>query len=174
VVSGSPGSRTLGMSDLRYGTPLLFLENDIRHFCWNWSIASFSCNCCSVDNSYKVTSMILEYQTSWSTRMLHQACQKVCWRKISTSCQAHNKPNKAGLTHVAESEACQSIFLKLTKDEKQSDKNLELAGWYQKVLYLRLQSQSKRYIAIKSYLSANWASFGNFKTCKQDIAECMK
>jgi hypothetical protein len=32
VVSGSPGSRTLGMSDLRYGTPLLFLENDIKHF----------------------------------------------------------------------------------------------------------------------------------------------
>jgi hypothetical protein len=41
-----------------------------------------------------------------------------CWRKISTSRQAHNKPNKASLTHVAESEACQSIFLKLTKDEK--------------------------------------------------------
>jgi hypothetical protein len=28
VVSGSPGSRTLGMLDLRYGTPLLFLEID--------------------------------------------------------------------------------------------------------------------------------------------------
>jgi hypothetical protein len=41
-----------------------------------------------------------------------------CWRKISTSRQAHSKPNKAGLTHVAESEACQSIFLKLTNDEK--------------------------------------------------------
>jgi hypothetical protein len=45
--------------------------------------------------------------------MSHWACQKVCWRKISTSRQAHNKPKKAGLTHVAESEACQlevSIF----------------------------------------------------------------
>jgi hypothetical protein len=30
VVLGSPGNKTLGMSDLRYGTPLLFLENDIN------------------------------------------------------------------------------------------------------------------------------------------------
>jgi hypothetical protein len=29
----------------------------------------------------------------------------------------------------ADSKACQSIFLKLTKDEKQLDTNLELAGW---------------------------------------------
>jgi hypothetical protein len=33
VVSDSPGIRTLGISVLRNGTPLLFLENDIRHFC---------------------------------------------------------------------------------------------------------------------------------------------
>jgi hypothetical protein len=54
----------------------------------------------------------------------------------------------------AESEACQSIFLKLTKDEKQSDKNLELAGWYQTVPHLRLESQVKRHIATTSYLLA--------------------
>jgi hypothetical protein len=41
----------------------------------------------------------------------------------------------------AESEACLSIFLKLTKDEKQLDKNLELAEWYQTVPYLWLESQ---------------------------------
>jgi hypothetical protein len=58
VASVSPGIRTLGISDLRNDTPLLFLEKDIRHFCWNWSIASFSCNCCYVDSSLKVTSMI--------------------------------------------------------------------------------------------------------------------
>jgi hypothetical protein len=52
----------------------------------------------------------------------------ICWRKISTSHQAHNKPNKAGLTHVPESEVFQSIFLKLTKDEKQLDKTWNLPG----------------------------------------------
>jgi hypothetical protein len=46
----------------------------------------------------------------------------------------------------AESEACQSIFLKLTKDEKELDKNLELAGWYQAVPYLRPESQVERHI----------------------------
>jgi cell division FtsZ-interacting protein ZapD len=55
----------------------------------------------------------------------------------------------------AESKACQSIFLKLTKDDKQLDKNLELAGWYQTVPYLRLESHVKRHIATKSYLSAD-------------------
>jgi hypothetical protein len=49
----------------------------------------------------------------------------------------------------AESKACQSIFLKLTKDDKQLDKNLELAGWYQTVPYLRLESHVKRHIATK-------------------------
>jgi hypothetical protein len=53
----------------------------------------------------------------------------------------------------AGSEACQSIFLKLTKDEKQLDKNLELVGWYHTVPYLRLESQVKRHIATTSYLS---------------------
>jgi hypothetical protein len=43
----------------------------------------------------------------------------------------------------------------LTKDEKQLDKNLELAGWYQTVPYLRLQSQSKQNIATTRYLPAN-------------------
>jgi hypothetical protein len=40
-----------------------------------------------------------------------------CWRKISTSCQAHSKPKEASLTHVMDPEVCQSIFLKLTKNE---------------------------------------------------------
>jgi hypothetical protein len=50
----------------------------------------------------------------------------------------------------AESEVCQSIFLKLTKDEKQLDKNMELAGWYQTVPHLRPESQVKRHIATKA------------------------
>jgi hypothetical protein len=53
-----------------------------------------------------------------------------------------------------ESEACQSILLKLTKDEKQLDKNLELVGWYQTVPYLRPKSQIERHIAMRK-LSVN-------------------
>jgi hypothetical protein len=50
---------------------------------------------------------------------------------------------RSWLNARAESEACRSIFLKLTKDKKQLDENLELAGWYQVVPYLRLESQLK-------------------------------
>jgi hypothetical protein len=57
--------RTLGISVLRNGTPPLFLENDIRHICWNWSIASFNCNCCYEDSSLKVTS-----KTTWMSGIL--------------------------------------------------------------------------------------------------------
>jgi hypothetical protein len=53
----------------------------------------------------------------------------------------HLAPNtqqaeQSWLNTRAKSEVCQSIFLKLTKDEKQLYKNLELAGWYQTVPYL--------------------------------------
>jgi hypothetical protein len=64
-------------------------------------MASFNCPCCSGDRSLMVTSM-----TSWMSGILnqldgsHQACQKVCWRKISSSHQAHNKPKEVGLTRV--------------------------------------------------------------------------
>jgi hypothetical protein len=68
------------------------------------------------------------------------------------------------LSTRAESKVCQSIFLKLTKDEKQLDKNLELAEWYQTVPYLQPKSQVERHIATKIYLSADWISFGSFKT----------
>jgi hypothetical protein len=40
----------------------------------------------------------------------------------------------------ADSKACQSIFLKLTKDKAVKCQSLELAGWYQTVPYLRLES----------------------------------
>jgi hypothetical protein len=35
-----------------------------------------------------------------SIRGSHWACQKVCWHKIGTSRQAHNKPKGPGLTRV--------------------------------------------------------------------------
>jgi hypothetical protein len=54
--------------------------------------------------------------------------KRSCWRKISTSRQAHSKSNKAGLTHVAESKACQSIFPKTDKGWKQLDKTWNLLG----------------------------------------------
>jgi hypothetical protein len=56
---------------------------------------------------------------------------------------------RSWLNTRAEYEACQSIFLKLTKDEKQLDKNLELTGWCQTVPYLRPESQIERHIATK-------------------------
>jgi hypothetical protein len=40
----------------------------------------------------------------------------------------HTASRRSWLNTRVESEACQSIFLKLTKDEKHLDKNLELAG----------------------------------------------
>jgi hypothetical protein len=40
----------------------------------------------------------------------------------------------------ANSKACQSIFLKLTKDKAVKYQSLELVGWYQTVPYLRLES----------------------------------
>jgi hypothetical protein len=44
------------------------------------------------------------------------------------------------LNTQADSKACQSIFLKLTKDKVVKCQSLELAGWYQTVPYLRLES----------------------------------
>jgi hypothetical protein len=57
VALDSPRSRTLAISDLRYGTPLLFFLNDIKHFIWNWSVASFNYCSCSRDSSSMVTSI---------------------------------------------------------------------------------------------------------------------
>jgi hypothetical protein len=43
--------------------------------------------------------------------------EHICSRKISTPRQVHSKLNEAGLKHVPGPKVCQSIFLKLTKDE---------------------------------------------------------
>jgi hypothetical protein len=69
-------------------------------------MASFSCACCSGDRSLMVTSIMspisgILIQLDGS----HRACQKVCWRKIGTSRQAHSKPKGAGLTHVMNPES---------------------------------------------------------------------
>jgi hypothetical protein len=59
----------------------------------------------------------------------------------------HLAPNtqqaeQAVFTRAKNHKTCQSIFLKkLTKDNVVKHQSLELAGWYQTVPYLRLQSQ---------------------------------
>jgi hypothetical protein len=73
----------------------------------------------------------------------------------------------------ADSKACQSIFLELTKDKAVKYQGLELAGWYQTVPYLRLESHVRWHIAMRSHLSIGWKSFGSFRTKKQNIAEWM-
>jgi hypothetical protein len=89
-----------------------------------------------------------------STRGSHQACQKVCWHKIGTSRQAHSKPKGAGLTRAMNLQSVPVNF-SWNWQRKQNSQitNLELVGWYQTVPYLRLESQSKWYIATISYLS---------------------
>jgi hypothetical protein len=78
-----------------------------------------------------------------------------CWRKICTSRQTHNKPNKLA-SHAKRSQDVPVNFpWKLTKEKVVKFQSLELAGWYQTVPYLRLKSQVRWHIAIKSYLPAN-------------------
>jgi hypothetical protein len=114
---------------LRYGTPLLFFLNDIKHFCWNWSVASCSCCNYSGERSSMATSimslmsgiLIFGYGSHW-------ACQKVCWRKICTLRQAHSKPNKLA-SHAKRSQDVPVNFpWKLTKDKVVKSQSLELAG----------------------------------------------
>jgi hypothetical protein len=52
---------------------------------------------------------------------------------------------------------------KLTKHKVVKFQSLELAGWYQTVPYLRLKSQVRWHIAIKSYLPTNWNHSGALK-----------
>jgi hypothetical protein len=75
--------------------------------------------------------------------------------KSSPLAPSTQQAEQSWLNTRAESGACRSIFLKLTKNEKQLDKNLELAGWYQTVPYLWPESQVERHIATKSYLSTD-------------------
>jgi hypothetical protein len=87
----------------------------------------------------------------------------VCWRKICTSRQAHSKPKKLA-SHAKRSQDVPVNFpWKLTKDKVVKFQSLELAGWYQTVPYLRLKSQVRWHIAIKSYLPTNWNHSGALK-----------
>jgi hypothetical protein len=77
---------------------------------------------------------------------------ELCWRKICTSRQAHSKPKKLA-SHAKRSQDVPVNFpCKLTKGKVVKFQNLELVGWYQTVPYLRLESQARWHIAIRSYL----------------------
>jgi hypothetical protein len=87
----------------------------------------------------------------FSTELSHQACQKVCWRKIRTLRQAHSKPNKL-TSHASRFQSVPVNFpRKLTKDKVVKYQSLELAGWYQTVPYLRLENHVRWHIAMKSF-----------------------
>jgi hypothetical protein len=88
------------------------------------------------------------------------------WRKICTSRQAHSKPKKLA-SHAKRSQDVPVNFpWKLTKDKVVKFQSLELAGWYQTVPYLWLESQVRWHIAMKSYLPAYYKPFGSFKVRK--------
>jgi hypothetical protein len=78
-----------------------------------------------------------------------------CWRKIRTPRQAHIKPNKLA-SHMSRFQSVPVNFpWKLTKEKVVKCQSLELAGWYQTVPYLRLESHVGWHIAMRSYLPTN-------------------
>jgi hypothetical protein len=92
----------------------------------------------------------------WGTCTLSEhLCLSDCWRKICTLRQAHSKPNKLASHANRFQDVTVNFPWKLTKDKVVKFQSLELAGWYQTVPYLRLESQVRWHIAIKSYLPAN-------------------
>jgi hypothetical protein len=82
-------------------------------------MASFSCACCFGDRSLMVTSiMSLISGILIQLDVSHRACQKVCWRKIGTSRQAHSKPKGADLTRVMNPESVPVNFPETDKGIK--------------------------------------------------------
>jgi hypothetical protein len=60
---------------------------------------------------------------------------------------------QASLTHEWFQSVLVNFSWKLTKDKIVRCQSLELAGWYQTVPYLRLESHVRWHIAMRSYLS---------------------
>jgi hypothetical protein len=120
----------MGISDLMYGTPLLFLPNDIKHLIWNWSMAYFSYACCSGDKSSMVTSI-----TSPISGILSQLERPTRRAKSVLTQNPHlalstQQAEQAGLTHEQIPKHANQLFLKLTKGNAVKYQILELAGWY--------------------------------------------
>jgi hypothetical protein len=92
--------------------------------------------------------------------------QGSCWCEKCTQRQSHSKPNKAGFTRAENERRASQFSWKLTKDKAVRYQSLELAGWYQTVPYLRLRSQMRWHIAMKSYLPEIHDHSGNRKRGK--------
>jgi hypothetical protein len=99
-----------------------------------------------------------------STRLVPLGVPKSVLTQNPHPAPSTQQAEQSWLNTRADSKACQSIFLKLTKDKAVKCQSLELAGWYQTVPYLRLESHVRWHITMRSYLSTGWKSFGSFRT----------
>jgi hypothetical protein len=95
-------------------------------------------------------------RASWLSAVCPTGRAKKCVDVKSAPYAKHTTSRTSWLHTRKDSKTCQSIFSwKLTKDKVVKFQSLELAGWYQIVPYLRLESQVRWHIAIESYLPAN-------------------
>jgi hypothetical protein len=95
-----------------------------------------------------------------------------CWRKMCTQRQTHSKPKSLASHAQRESDVPVNFSWKLTKNKTVKYQSLEPTGWYQAVPYLRLRSQARRHVAMRSYLPKNHNHSGN-REGKKNIAEWM-
>jgi hypothetical protein len=122
---------------------------------------SWSCCRCSGERSSMLTSMI-----SAMSGILVFGCgptgrAKKCVDAKCAPSAKHTASRISWLHMCRESRDVPVNFSwKLTKDKVVKFQSLELAGWYQTVPYLRLQSQVRWHIAIESYVPANWNHSG--------------
>jgi hypothetical protein len=130
---------------------------------WYFFISNFPCDINDFCSEFEVTKFIKRllklliypykkitiYCIPPLSGMVHR---KECWHKIRTLRQAHSKPTKLA-SHTSRFQSVLVNFpWKLTKDKIVKYQSLELAGWYQTVPYLRLESHVRWHIAMRSYL----------------------
>jgi hypothetical protein len=134
--------------------------------------ASWSCCRCSGERSSMLTSMmspmlgILIFSAVGPTGRAKKCVDAKCAPSAK-----HTASRTSWLYTCKESQDVPVNFpWKLTKDKVVKYQSLELAGWYQTVPNLRLQSQTGWHIAIESYLPLNWDHSGTYIR-KSNIAE---
>jgi hypothetical protein len=101
----------------------------------------------------------------------HQACQKVCWRKICTLRQAHSKPKKLASHVKIFQDVPVNIPWKLTKDKVVKFQSLELAGCYQTVPYLRLIKPLEMTYSYEKLSASKVETIRELQSIKQNIVE---
>jgi hypothetical protein len=93
-----------------------------------------------------------DFLPSWSHKSDSLLYQILVLTYTHTLRQAHSKPNKLD-SHTSRFQSVPVNFSwKWTKDKVVRYQSLELAGWYQTVLYLWLESHVRWHIAMRSYL----------------------